>query len=130
WNFFFALHYANQPFRLIDQASGQVAATIIGHQTSFDVGASYVLDPRFELGLAIPVTVNQSAGGASSIDPAVSSDLASSGFGDLRILPKAELLSRSRWSIGAAAPITLPTGTHGFLGHGGFTARPRVLGDF
>lgn len=130
WSAIFGAHYANRPMRLVDRANGDEVASVIGHQSAFDVGAALALRERFEIGVALPVTMNQSSGAASAVDPRVDGKLAGSGIGDLRILPKALLLNRDRWAIGAGMPISLPTASAGgFLGHAGFTARPRLLAD-
>ena len=127
WHAFVAFHYANVPFRLVDRASGKTAATIVGHQTSFDVGGSWTWRDRWELGAVLPLTVNQTAGDANDLDARVPGSVPAQGLGDLRLVPKARLLSGGRWALGASAPLSLPTAGGGFLGHAGPTLRPRVL---
>lgn len=127
WNGLAVLHYANRPFRLVDRATGEVVATIVGHQTAADVGFSYGWRDRFALGIAIPVMLNQSAGSAGSLDPRIESGIPSRGIGDLRIHPKLVLGSWRHAALALASPVSLPTGDPGLLGHPGVGVRPRVL---
>lgn len=130
WHSFAAVHYANQPFRLVDRASGKTAGSIVGHQTAFDIGGSWVWRERYEIGAVLPVTLNQNSGDASDLDPRVPGSVPAQGFGDLRVVPKARLFTRGDWTIGAAAPLSLPTGGDGFLGRTEPTLRPRALASW
>jgi len=130
WHSFAAIHYANRPFRLVDQTTGRTAATIVGHQTAADVGGSWVWKERWELGAVLPVTLNQTSGSANDLDPRAPRTVPAQGVGDLRLVPKGRLFLRDTWTLGASAPISLPTGGDGFLGRTGPTLRPRVLASW
>ena len=130
WSFLLAWHYANDPFKLYDKASGKVVGSVVGHQTAIDAGFAYTAIDRLEVGLAVPVMINQAKGGADALDPRLPSKLAASGLGDVRLLAKYRLAAGDRWTLAAALPLSLPTGNGTFLGHDGITARPRALADF
>lgn len=130
WHSFAAFHYANRPFRLVDRATGKTAATIVGHQTAADVGGSWVWRERYELGAVLPVMLNQTSGSANDLDPRAPASVPAQGFGDLRLIPKARLFQRGTWTVGASAPLSLPTGGDGFLGRTGPTLRPRALASW
>lgn len=127
WHSFAAIHYANQPFRLVDRSTGRTVGTIVGHQTAFDLGGSWVWKERYEIGAVIPVTINQTAGNANDLDPRLPGRVPAQGVGDVRVVPKVQLLGTRRWTLGASAPLSLPTGGDGFLGRTGPTLRPRAL---
>jgi len=78
----------------------------------------------------LPIAVAQASNGAPMLGGAVSGPVASGGMGDLRVLPKARLLSLGGFVLGAAAPFTLPIGRQdAYLGAGAPTVMPTVLAE-
>jgi len=76
------------------------------------------------------IAVAQASNGAPMLGGAVSGPVASGGMGDLRVLPKARLLSVGGFLLGAAAPFTLPIGRQeAYLGAGAPTLTPTVLAE-
>ncbi|MBA2665390.1 MAG: transporter [Bradymonadaceae bacterium] len=102
---------------------------LIRHHLSADLVAAIGLFDRFELGLAMPLTLYQEAGASSTL-PTVR--LMSAAAGDLRLYPRVNLLSASE-GVGLAllAITTLPTGDElSFQGNGGATFEPRLLAEY
>ena len=112
-----------------DQASGDTVATPLDHSFSADLLASLGLFDRFELALHLPVRMVY-AGDAVTVDGALLE--ASSGLGDLRLVPKVGLGwmgdAQGGFAFGLAVPVSLPTGRASALrGAGGVTVEPRLL---
>ena len=124
-----SLTYANAPLVLRAPASGQGTA-VVSNQATADVLAAIGFLDRFELGLALPVTV-QGSSPAPILGAAYDTGVAPAGLGDLRLVPKVTLLDLSGFRVGLAATVTLPTGSGVALaGQGGLGARPRLLLEY
>jgi len=124
-----SLTYANAPLVLRAPVSGQGTA-VVSSQATADVLAAVGFLDRFELGLALPVTVQGSAP-APILGATYDNGVAPAGIGDLRLVPKATLLDLSGFRVGLAATVTLPTGSGAALmGQGGLGARPRLLLEY
>ena len=130
--FGFYIHYAHRPATLtIVDDSGNVteSADLIARQIQADVMAVLGIGSRFDLGLALPVTLNQVAGESTnsitvpSLEPRV--------LGDLRIVPKIRLLGSGLGpNLALAVPISLPTGDEANLqGNAGVTVTPKAIFD-
>ena len=128
WNLGLSVNYAKDPLAFRDPRENTTVYSLVGSQLTADVMGAISLFDRFELGLAIPFT-SQSSGTATVAALAEQSG-GKSGLGDVRVVPKANLYSAGGLNLGAAMPIHLPTGgSTGFLG-GGFSVRPKLLGEW
>ncbi len=120
------LSYADEPLRL---TAADSRASLVAGQTTLTVGASLGLLDRFELALALPMSVQQ-AGRITTFGPGLDAP-SGAGIGDLLLVPKAQLYSASGFSTALALPVTLPTGSSdAYLGHGSVTASPRFILEY
>ncbi|WP_309242985.1 Ig-like domain-containing protein [Hyalangium versicolor] len=128
WNLGLSVNYAKDPLTVLDpRQDNAVAYKLVANQLTVDILGAIALFDRFEIGLAVPFTSQTSQSGDS---PIFSDDVGKSGLGDVRVVPKASLYSSGGLTLGAAVPIHLPTGgDSGFLG-GGFSVRPKLLGEW
>ena len=120
--------FARDPLRLIAIGHPDQVRLLHG-QSMLHLGASLGLFDRFEVGAVLPVALAQSSEGAPMLGSSVAAPV-SGGVGDLRILPKARILSLGGFVLGAAAPFTLPTGRQdAFLGAGAASLTPTILAE-
>jgi outer membrane protein OmpA-like peptidoglycan-associated protein len=119
WQFGATLSYAKNPLIVANGEDGLVTPIVSG-RLGFDVLASATLTERFALGLGLPV-FTQSGDAASG-----------GGLGDLRIVPKLELLNDVESGIGLAlaAEVRAPTHSGDFSGGSdAFSVFPKVILD-
>jgi uncharacterized repeat protein (TIGR01451 family) len=131
WNVGLSFNYAKDPLHFINPRTDSFLYELVKNQFTFDLMGSLALFDRFELGVAVPLT-SQSSGSELSVAPLLSGGVHATGVGDLRLVPKAHLLSTDGGlHLGVVVPVLLPTsGGKGFLGRGGVAAFPRVLGEW
>jgi outer membrane protein OmpA-like peptidoglycan-associated protein len=118
------LHFADDA--VVVRQGAAVIGTPLDGAVSTDLLASIGLFDHLELALHLPIRVYYE--GDASATPLV----ASRGFGDLRFLPKLSIArggdAASGWVLGAALPVTFPTGDDLALrGSSGVTVEPRLL---
>ncbi|MBK8482265.1 MAG: OmpA family protein [Proteobacteria bacterium] len=124
----FYLHYAHRPFELVRKSDDKVLAQLIDYQVNFDLLLAIGLFNRFELGLGLPVTLDQSSDGLGVLRPSNPSSGLAAGVGDLRIVPKARILTAGWFTLSASAPLAVPTGNRrNLLGSAGVTFAPRII---
>ncbi|QRN95134.1 tandem-95 repeat protein [Archangium violaceum] len=131
WNLGLSFNYAKDPLNFLKPRTGDFVYEIVRDQFTFDLMGSVALFDRFELGVALPIT-SQGSGSAASVSPLLPGGLNVTGVGDLRLVPKARLLSTdSGLRLGIAVPVLLPTsGGRDFLGRDGVAVFPRLLGEW
>ena len=83
--------YARDPLRLV-QVDHATQIPVLQDQSLLHLGASIGLGDRFEVGAVLPLAVQSSSGTPLTQGP-LAAPAPSAGIGDLRILPKARLLS-------------------------------------
>jgi OOP family OmpA-OmpF porin len=107
WDLALWLNYAHNPLISADDA-GNLNRAFVGGRVGFDAVVSASLTRRLALGAALPLFVLQSGDAAPS----------GSGIGDLRVVPKLELLSDLESGVGLAllAEVRLPTHSGDFSG--------------
>src|ERR671930_828320 len=117
-------NYARDPVVLRDSASTTIYGQPLQDALTLNLLASIGLGNVFELAADLPLDViyqgDSSLGGAA----------ASPGIGDLRVVPKLAFTSRGsvNFAIGAAVPVSFPTGSPAALrGDGALTANPELL---
>jgi outer membrane protein OmpA-like peptidoglycan-associated protein len=115
---------------LTDRKGDGVKSGIVDGQDTLNLGLSFGLWERLELGIAMPLIIDQAIGPAwPFVNPGVA---APNGFqlGDLRLTPKVKIVDGGRqFSLAIAAPISLPTGQT-FGGFGSVSVEPRVVIDW
>jgi outer membrane protein OmpA-like peptidoglycan-associated protein len=119
------LHFADDAVVVRDAAGNTIGKPLDG-AVSTDLLGSIGLFDYFELALHLPVRLYYKG------DDSAAPFIASRGFGDLRLVPKASFLRRGNaklgFVMGAAVPITFPTGNDLALrGSAGVTVEPRLL---
>ncbi|ADO69731.1 VcbS repeat protein [Stigmatella aurantiaca DW4/3-1] len=125
WNLGLSVSYAKDPLTVRDSISEETVYSLVESQLTVDVLGAIAFHERFEIGLALPIT-SQSA----DASPVFGEGVDATGIGDLRVVPKARVFSSGALHLGAAVPLHLPTGGDSeFLG-GGFSAQPRLLGEW
>jgi outer membrane protein OmpA-like peptidoglycan-associated protein len=118
--------YASRPLVLEAPAMDKVA--LLKSQTALNLTLSLGLADWAEVSAAIPAVVSQSREQDRFLPPELRGSVASSGLGDVRIVPKVRLVEWRKVRLGVAAPFSLPTGNKkAFLGQGAFTGGPEAL---
>jgi outer membrane protein OmpA-like peptidoglycan-associated protein len=118
------LHFADDPV-VVRQGGSQLGVPLDGSVTT-DLLASIGLFDRLELALHLPIRLYYEG------DATAAPLIASRGIGDLRFVPKVSIVrggdAAFGWVLGAAAPVTFPTGDDLALrGASGVTVEPRLL---
>ncbi len=130
WHLGASLNYASDPLGFLDPRQDNFVYQIVAHQVTLDVMGSLSLWDRFELGVALPVTYQASQSGTSPT-PALQQGVTGAGLGDLRLVPKAHLLSAGRFDLGVVVPVLLPSaGGQAFRGSSGVSARPQLIAEW
>ncbi|MFZ9886498.1 MAG: hypothetical protein ACO3JL_03255 [Myxococcota bacterium] len=127
----FALDYGHNPVVIRDAATGEVAGALVAHRVGGAFAATVGLLGRMSLGFELPLVMFQGAGALEGFGtaPLVTSGLAPLGIGDLRLVPKIQVLRQRRHFVNVAfLPVVIfPTAT-------GLTLLPstalRFGGDF
>ncbi|MEL6341733.1 MAG: OmpA family protein [Myxococcota bacterium] len=134
-------HYANDPVVLVfdgervsptNDPAAEDTDGVINERLSGNLQVGLGLTRFASLAIDLPVVMAQDGVSLSNLDGnAALQPLNSSGLGDLRIVPKAQLLSRanSPVAVAVAVPIGAPTAGEdaAFLGEGVLTATPTVI---
>ncbi|HYH99095.1 Ig-like domain-containing protein, partial [Hyalangium sp.] len=129
WNLGLSVSYAKDPLIFLDPRESTTVYKLVENQLTVDVMGAIAFLDRFELGVAIPIT-SQTSQSSPTFAPILAEGVGKTGLGDVRLVPKASLYSTGGLILGAALPIHLPTGGDAsFLG-GGFSVRPRLLGEW
>ena len=131
WSLGLFLHFASDQIVLRDDA-GNVASRPLHTGLTTDLTASLGLFGWAELGIGLPLHLvydgDLYTAGTARLD-------ASSGIGDLRLVPKFALLRRGDVQqhvlLGLAVPVSFPTGAdEAARGAGGFSVHPELLFAF
>ncbi|QSQ16003.1 OmpA family protein [Myxococcus landrumensis] len=131
WNIGLSVNYGEDPLNLLDPRKDAFVYRIVDSQFSLDLMGAVALFERLELGVSLPVSTTSSQP-AGAIAPSLVDGAASTGIGDLRLVPKVLLLSTEGGvHLAFVAPVTLPTaGASGFLGTKGPTFQPRLVAEW
>ncbi|WNG55016.1 OmpA family protein [Archangium gephyra] len=130
WHLAASLNYASNPLGFLDPRQDDFIYSIVANQVTVDLMGSISLWDRFELGVALPITYQSSESGAS-VTPAFQNGVSGAGLGDLRLVPKAHLLTAGGFDLGVVVPVLLPSaGGNGFRGGAGVSARPQLVGEW
>jgi outer membrane protein OmpA-like peptidoglycan-associated protein len=118
------LHYDHQPLTVTDAATGKRLYDEVGRQIAAQLVASFGLFGWAELGLAIPVVLNQ-AGDSRPLGLGSAPELAA-GTGDIRVIPKVKLIGGKLFNLALSAAIDLPTASAAYSGDDGLGFEPRL----
>ncbi|WP_158501810.1 Ig-like domain-containing protein [Vitiosangium sp. GDMCC 1.1324] len=130
WHLGASINYASNPLGFLDPRQNDFIYSIVAHQVTLDLMGSISLWNRFELGVALPLTYQSSESGAS-VMPAFKNGVNGAGLGDLRLVPKAHLLTAGGFDLGLVVPVLLPSaGGQGFRGGSGVSARPQLIAEW
>ncbi|WNG44405.1 OmpA family protein [Archangium minus] len=130
WHLGASLHYASNPLGVLDPRQDDFVYDIVANQVTVDLMGSISLWNRFELGVALPLTYQASENGAA-VTPVFQNGVSGGGVGDLRLVPKAHLLTAGKFDLGLVVPVLLPSaGGQGFRGGAGVSARPQLVGEW
>ena len=120
------LNYAHDPL-IIRRTETDVQRSLIEHHLQLDLIAAFGLLDILEIGLAIPLTLYQAAGGSAGSLP----ERQIEGFttGDIRLYPKVSIVHDPEgFGLAFLALVTLPTGSpENFQGNDSVTIEPRVV---
>lgn len=121
-------HYDHRPLSLLNEESGETA-DILEHQLVTDVLLGLGLGKNLQLGLVVPLLLDQAAGQSSlvSLPP-----LDGRAPGDLRLAARYRLLNQeSGLGLGLEALVGLPTGASDRLfGWGRVTFEPKIVAEY
>jgi OOP family OmpA-OmpF porin len=126
------LNYAKDSIQVVDSATDQVVSKPMSHRLAGDVGVAFGLADRLELGVTLPVVLNQ-AGDLGFYNGG--GELSSSAVGDVRLSSKVKLVGREPGKAGlglaVAATAFVPTGdVETFNGDGALRVEPRFVLDY
>jgi uncharacterized repeat protein (TIGR01451 family) len=129
WRAGLFLNYADDPLVIINPANDALLTRLVDNQLGFDLIGAVGLGERFEVGLTLPIALQQSV---TAITPTGNRDTAwGGGLGDLRLVPKVMLLESAGLRLGLAVPLILPTaGAREFRGQAGLGVQPRLAADY
>ena len=130
WHLGASLTYASNPLGFLDRRQDDFVYQVVASQATVELLGSVSFFDRFELGMALPFTYQASERGAA-VTPAFAEGVSGGGVGDVRLVPKAHLLSSGEWHLGVAVPVLLPTaGGQGFRGGAGVAVQPQLVGEW
>ncbi len=125
WSLGASFNYAREPLGFVNPANGDFVHALVANQMTLDLMGSVSLFERFELGVGLPLT-SQSTGGDTF--SALPQNVAGTGLGDVRLVPKAYLLAAGDFHLSLVAPVLLPTaGGSGFRGGSGVAVQPKLV---
>ena len=128
----FAIGYADDPLNLYrdGEIERQRVGSLVSHRLGGDLIGSVALLPRLQVGVDLPIVFSQdeAPGQLMVSEPAISSF----GLGDLRLVPKLQVLApdatAARVAVAVALGLTVPTGSEAsYFGDDGGTLVPEVL---
>ena len=122
-----ALNYARSPLRLTSTTKPLVSQDIVRQQATLDVTGAYAVIRWLELGLALPLVLQQLESGAWASSALQEHKLQFS-VGDLRVTAKSMLYRADLLRAGIGAMVSFPTAEdHRFVGVDGYTFRSHGL---
>ena len=133
WDIALWLNYANDPLVLetVDtDGNREELGPLVAHRFTANLVGGFVPFRQIYIGLDLPIIFVNSRGDSDAADVLQAGDLASIGIGDLRLIPKFQLLrSADHWLDLAVLPIvTFPTATpaDAYMGEDGFAFAPEL----
>lgn len=109
-----SLRFSDAQLVLVQDGERRV---LVGQRTLLDFTAGVQFGKWFGFGIDVPVMADQKGEGAP----------AGPGFGDLRLVPRVELVRRQSFGLALLSGLRVPTGDTGrFIGEGGVVFEPRL----
>jgi outer membrane protein OmpA-like peptidoglycan-associated protein len=121
--------YGHRPVVIHDRASDTILAAPLENAMTLDAVGSIGLGNFFELAVHLPVRPVWRGDATAAYGQSLR---ASAGLGDVRVMPKFGIVDTGsdsfHFSLGAAIPVSLPTGNgNAMRGSGGVSGEPRLL---
>jgi len=137
-SFGLVFHFQDDPYQLVyEQDDERIHQRILDHVLKAEVWAAIGLFDYLDIGLVMPVVLNQATGDPESNAPGAplfDSDIASFTTADLRIVPKLKILDArdfSGFGLAFLLPISLPTGDdQAYQSEGNVRIEPRLAFDY
>ncbi|WNG14531.1 Ig-like domain-containing protein [Cystobacter fuscus] len=127
WHLGASVNYASNPLGFYNPATDRFVYELVAHQATLDVMGSLSLWNRFELGVVLPITY-QASESEAGFTPSFAQGVAGAGLGDVRLVPKLNLVSSENFGLGLVVPVLLPSaGGEAFRGGAGVSARPQLV---
>ena len=124
------LGHSDEPLTVYREDTGERVGALIRGRTGGDVAASLALWNRVELGLALPVIVEQDGAMSFAGSDAAFPEVESSGLGNLRVMPKVRLAGNDRGAVAFLLTARLPTsGGAAYAGYDRVTLAPEMAGS-
>ena len=121
------MSYAHRPLQLLRTDDDSFDHDLVKFQFGADLLLGVGLFDRFEIGLGLPVTFAQDTDGLEALGRSPGESL-SGGLGDMRLVPKARILTRGPFTLGVAAALSFPTGSNSnLLGDENVTFTPQAI---
>ncbi len=122
--------YADDPLVLGTPGGRDSLVRLVDELTFFDLSLGLAIKDHFEIAVAMPLSIARTQD-ATTLDPALGSNINGLSAGDLRIAPKYALLPRNgALQLAVAMPFSLPTGNKAaFRGGGPVMIAPRFLAE-
>lgn len=133
WSGFAMMNLAQAPLVVVDDEDRDRVTRLVTFQNTLHLLGSVSLYDRFEIGADIPVIAFQGSG--SDIPDVVTPVDGGAGIGDVRLMPRAQLVSTrptrnaDGFAVAAAVDVHFPTGNPDTLQGGEFRAGPRLAAD-
>ncbi|WP_241757999.1 adventurous gliding motility protein AgmC [Myxococcus landrumensis] len=125
-----SLNYGSKPLNFMDPRSDRFITALVSRQLGVDLMGAVGLFDRFELGVVLPVTF-QDSDPAPQVDSSFSKGVGSGGIGDLRLVPKARIVNAEHFGLALVVPVSLPTaGGNDFLGSSGVGVQPKLVAEY
>jgi outer membrane protein OmpA-like peptidoglycan-associated protein len=119
-------HFDHYPLEAKDPVTKAFLYDEIAYQMPLEATLAVGLWNRFEVGLVVPVVIQQEAARRPDAYPAPPS--LSAGLGDIRLVPKGRVITFGYLSAAVSVALDLPTGRQEeYLGDGGFGVEPRAI---
>jgi uncharacterized repeat protein (TIGR01451 family) len=129
WRAGLFINYADDPLLIINPATNARITRLVDQQLGFDLIGAIGLGERFEVGFTLPIVLQQNVLGITPTG--VRESAWGGGFGDLRLIPKVQLLKGEDLRLALVVPVVLPTaGASQFRGQAGFGVQPRLTADY
>lgn len=123
-----SLRYDNLPLQLVRIPGNGYVGSVVDRRIHADIAAALGLFDRLEVGIVVPTTLYTNVGDRFGVMGLDESNVKIADLGDIRLVPKANILTAGWFGIGVALPFTLPTGDVRRLnGENGWAATPTIV---
>ncbi|MFT7579638.1 MAG: outer membrane protein OmpA-like peptidoglycan-associated protein, partial [Myxococcota bacterium] len=126
-----ALHYADDEFQLVERINDQtIIQRVVDWQVKAELGVAIGLFDVVELGIVMPLVLSQGAGELVTRNPATP-DFNSFALGDLRLMPKVQIVGGEGVGLALMTVLFVPTGDQSsYHSEGSVRIEQRVILDY